>query len=65
MEPIGGLVRPMCMDRIRYARARLRGWYAIAIAGRGHGAPPAPDKDARIADAIRAAAPPRTHETKN
>lgn len=55
----------MGMSPVRYALTRLRGWYALAIAGRGQGAPPAPEKDARIADAIRAAAPPRTHETKN
>lgn len=43
------------MSLVCYAFVRLRGWYALAMAGRGCGAPPAPEKDARIIDAIRAA----------
>lgn len=38
---------------VRYAIVRTRGRYALAMAGRGRGAPPAPDKDARIIEAIR------------
>lgn len=44
------------MSLVRYARTRLRGWYALAMAGRGRSAPPAPELDARIVAAIRAAA---------
>ena len=39
----------------RYALTRLRAWYALAMAGRGSGAQPAPERDARIVEAIRAA----------
>ncbi|MCA4997213.1 hypothetical protein HWD35_21040 [Tsukamurella tyrosinosolvens] len=46
---------------LRYALTRLRGWYALALAGRGRGAPPAPDKDARIIEAIRRA---RSHASE-
>ncbi|BDD83471.1 hypothetical protein TPB0596_32340 [Tsukamurella pulmonis] len=57
-EPISELVRPTDMNLARYALTRLRGWYALAMAGRGRDAPPAPDLDARIADAIRGAQRP-------
>ncbi|MCS3778484.1 hypothetical protein [Tsukamurella ocularis] len=53
MERIAGLVRLMGMSLLRYAVTQLRGWYALAMAGRGRGAPPAPEQDARIAEAIR------------
>ncbi|MGZ9828931.1 hypothetical protein ACXYTP_18650 [Tsukamurella ocularis] len=43
------------MSLVRYALIRFRGWYALAMAGRGRGAPPAPDQDARIIEAIRRA----------
>ncbi|MGC5027482.1 hypothetical protein ACLQ3K_22260 [Tsukamurella sp. DT100] len=53
------------MSFVRYALTRLRGWYALALAGRGRGAPLAPEKDARIIEAIRAAAPQPRREPKN
>lgn len=42
----------------RYALTRLRGGYALAMAGLGRGAPPAPEQDVRIAEAIRRAPAP-------
>lgn len=56
-EPKRGLVRPMSMS-LRYLATRIRGWYALALASRGPGAPVAPELDARIVDAIR-------HQTEN
>ncbi|WP_156485538.1 hypothetical protein [Tsukamurella pseudospumae] len=53
------------MSLVRYGLVRVRGWCALAVAGRGRGAPPAPEKDARIVAAIRAAAPPQHHEPKD
>ncbi|MCS3853347.1 hypothetical protein [Tsukamurella ocularis] len=43
---------------LRYLATRIRGWYALALASRGPGAPVAPELDARIVDAIR-------HQTEN
>lgn len=55
------------MSLVHYARTRLFGWLALAMAGRGRGAPPAPELDARIIAAIRNASTrpaPRSHPSE-
>lgn len=61
-EPNAELVRPIHVTLVlRYALARLRGWWALTLAGRGPGAHPAPELDARITRALKAASRPRDY----
>lgn len=60
MEPNAELARPIHVP-LRYALTRLRGWYALARADHGPGAHPAPELDARITRALKAASRPRDY----